>query len=617
MNYGIKLTISVLIIAACSGAAYGQETVKQDLNREMLNNLNLRIEQTIRNYENDPYRESGKPAPVEQEWLNKGFMVFMRDWNRPVYPSSFPGIEERGTVASVFAAPGGREQFCFSIRTLDTPLDGVEFEAGDFVGLEEEGTISASCMKLKVVEYFRVRWGENSSSKKWRWHPTRIWPLENYPGNRFCYPTYVGLGISARTSQRFWVDIKLPAGAHPGNYVSDIKVVGSSGFHVLPIYLTVLDSEPLDKPDRVFAVAVPGAQDITCCNDLAAHGINSLLQWYDPRQLPISIERGRIQYDFTLQDKFMQRLRRSGVDGLHVMVAGKLPVPAFERELSACSGLSPDSSGYFPLYAGSILEMANHAASEGWNTFCWLIADRIGEKSEDREWYAGRAGSIDRIAGRAVRLISPLGVDDDRTIQTLAPSTDYWIVQESPAEISKKAKTQANVLSLVSLTQRNDSGDGRLAAGFSSWARGYDGCVIWAYNWPGGGHPWNDFDSATMDWMLAYRDIEDRIVPTPAWQGVREGVDDLRYVATLENLIARVPAEMEEASQARVALSDIRRCVLGEIGIEEMSVPENAPVSSDRSMAGRLKTIVAGHIVRLSKIARLMENEYGTQGEKP
>ena len=613
MNCVNKLVL--FFILAATGAVYAQDAVKQDLNRDMINSLNFRIDQVLKGYENDPYRESDKPSPVEQEWLNKGFIAYMRDWNRSVYPSSFPDPEERGRVVSIFAAPGGQEQFSFSIRSLDTPLDGVEFQVGDFVGLENEGTIPSGNFRLGVVEYFRIRWGENSSSKKWRWHPTRIWPLESYPGNRFCFPTYVGLGITPRTSQRFWARMQVPDDALPGNYVSEIRIICSTGFHVLPVYLTVLDCEPLAKPDLVFAVAVPGTQDIFCCNDLAAHGINSLLQWYDPRQIPLSMERGKLRYDFTLQDKFMQRLRRAGVDGLHVIVAGKRPIPAFERELTACTGLSPDSSGYLPIYAESILEMANHAASEGWNTFCWLIADRLEEDGKSRDWYAKRAGSIDRIASRAVRLVSPLGVEDGRTIEALAPTTDYWIVQESPAGMRKNAQTQANVLSLVSLTQRNDSGDGRLAVGFGTWARGYDGSVVWAYNWPGGGHPWNDFDSPTMDWMLAYRDIEDNMIPTQAWQGVSEGVADMRYVATLESLLARAPAEMEEASQARVALADIRRCLMGDIGIEEISMPENSPASSDISTAGRLKAIVAGHIVRLSKIVRLVESEFGSRGE--
>ena len=95
-----------------------------------------------------------------------------------------------------------------------------------------------------------------------------------------------------------------------------------------------------------------------------------------------------------------------------------------------------------------------------------------------------------------------------------------------------------------------------------------DSLIIWAYNWPGGGHAWNDFDSSRMDWMLSYRNIDDRYIPTPAWEGVREGIEDRRYILTLENLLDTYPGSSPAAEQARTFLASLRALI---------ETPDNLP----------------------------------------
>jgi hypothetical protein len=73
--------------------------------------------------------------------------------------------------------------------------------------------------------------------------------------------------------------------------------------------------------------------------------------------------------------------------------------------------------------------------------------------------------------------------------------------------------------------------------GLLLWKDKYDGACDYAYQWSAG-NIWNDFDSPG-GWRghnFTYPTV-DGVIGTIAWEGYREGVNDVRYVTTLERLI--------------------------------------------------------------------------------
>jgi hypothetical protein len=151
----------------------------------------------------------------------------------------------------------------------------------------------------------------------------------------------------------------------------------------------------------------------------------------------------------------------------------------------------------------------------------------------------------------------------------------------------------------TALTQRDSAGAAREKIGFGPWRAHRDGMFVWAYNWSGGGHAWNDFDSARMDWMLSYRTLDDTFLSTPAWEGVREGIEDRRYVRTLDRLISSSTAGSTAAVEALQFLQAVREPGFDSGDIEALT-PECSPPSGDTSDAGRLRRALAGHIIRLA-----------------
>lgn len=93
--------------------------------------------------------------------------------------------------------------------------------------------------------------------------------------------------------------------------------------------------------------------------------------------------------------------------------------------------------------------------------------------------------------------------------------------------------------------------------GVRLWQAGYDAAMTYAYQ-HGFGHAWNDFDyNGRMDYNLAYPTV-DGVIDTLPYEGLREAVDDARYVATLIAAAAKARNDPDRRSEADEAERWIR-----------------------------------------------------------
>jgi hypothetical protein len=102
----------------------------------------------------------------------------------------------------------------------------------------------------------------------------------------------------------------------------------------------------------------------------------------------------------------------------------------------------------------------------------------------------------------------------------------------------------------------------RRTCGLRVWQSKYDGVMLYAYQ-DGFGAIWNDFDHPTFrDHVFAYPTV-DGVVDTIAWEGFREGVDDVRYLSTLHRKFSRLSEDLsidsfKELKRARSLLEDLQ-----------------------------------------------------------
>lgn len=109
--------------------------------------------------------------------------------------------------------------------------------------------------------------------------------------------------------------------------------------------------------------------------------------------------------------------------------------------------------------------------------------------------------------------------------------------------------------------------------GLSLWCAGYDGAMLYAYQHQFGPNIWNDFDDKTYrDHVFAYP-TSDGVVDTIEWEGLREGIDDVRYATTLLKIANGEKGRIQKTLCEKVAtsgdLDSVRAWVIQQIEVRK------------------------------------------------
>lgn len=148
----------------------------------------------------------------------------------------------------------------------------------------------------------------------------------------------------------------------------------------------------------------------------------------------------------------------------------------------------------------------------------------------------------------------------------------------------------------------------RYLTGFLNWKTGAEGHHSWIYYWPFG-DPYDDFDSGRKDFCIVYPSKEPwkKPIPTLQWEGIREGIDDARYVYTLEYYIKKCHDSGDEELRAKAADAGTKLK-----GILD-SVPWFKEYERDKSLfanasADHLRSKIAGMIISLKADLEKVKN---------
>ena len=109
--------------------------------------------------------------------------------------------------------------------------------------------------------------------------------------------------------------------------------------------------------------------------------------------------------------------------------------------------------------------------------------------------------------------------------------------------------------------------------GLSLWCAGYDGAMLYAYQDQFGPNIWNDFDDKTYrDHVFAYP-TSDGVVDTIEWEGLREGIDDVRYATTLLKIAGGEKGRIQKTLCEKVAtlgdLDSVRAWMIQQIEVRK------------------------------------------------
>jgi len=462
----------------------------------------------------------------------RDFLLFLAPNPGDVVPDVVPGRQEISSKVEMYAARDEYEPAIFNIYALKD-LDGIRIQVTDLA--DSQGRIiPADAIDVRVVRYWPQRFSWDSGSY-------RVIPelLEHRQE----------VDIPERKSQQFWLSVYIPPGTVPGTYRSIVNIAARNAdsfdmalnVHVWPFEL----KSPLDAVWGLYAddrrwERYTIEQVRAELEDIRSHGINSLLI------SPLSMDRitmgpDGIEIDLSRLNAYMKALQDIGFRGPVVFSIQNL-----DAILSRLLREKGDERDFTREYRNVVKQLKASAEENEWPQIWYLAVDEPANSEEKKE------RAIERY-----RLLKEMGCGTFTTAdavfcdQVLDPWLDVrcYHIGYTGKTADQLAKRKAETADAGDIFWWYGSGcypgqEGTLSAnryltGFLFWKTGAVGQWSWTYQRPSG-DPYDDFDGVGKDACITYpAEGGGGSIPTLQWEGIREGIDDARYVYTLETLIQK------------------------------------------------------------------------------
>ena len=355
------------------------------------------------------------------------------------------------------------------------------------------------------------------------------------------------IDIAAGTSQEFWLNIHVPADAAPGTYTGQVAFKASGGISAMPLRLVV---PPIQLPQSPLTYSIYYRAKLS----------------EDGQPTITSERRSEQQYRAEIAD-----MRDHGV--LHPTnyqsngdLAAIRKILEVRREL----GLPTDAFYNLGQGTGSTTDPAQLAALRS-KVKAWVsLCREFGYK--DVYFYGIDEARDDRLKGQRLtwKAVQDAGGKTFvacymKTFEAMGALLNCAVLahRPNPAEAAKW-QTVGSTVFCYAYPQVGEEKPAtyRRNFGLLLWQAGYDGAMDYAYQ-HGFTHVWNDFDNHKYrDHNFTYPTV-DGIIGTLAWEGFREAVDDVRYLAALQAAI-RKAGDSPQAKQATewIAALDAEHCDL-------------------------------------------------------
>lgn len=484
-----------------------------------------------KDYVEKPHIETNPMPPTSAEDRARGFVVFVPNWMEMVYQNTVPTDASLKRRLTAFACRGEREPYAIAVRSL-APLKQVTFSVTDLHG---PAIIPATAFDLRVVRYYPQRIG-SSWSREWCVMPQILDP--NHP-----------VDLPAHTTQEFWLTVRVPASAKSGLYAGNVTLACGKARAVVPITLEVLPFD-LAGPGKWVGMYWRPEQ----CDsretlrlelaDMRAHGMScAACNVPEPK---FKLVDGKLTVDAAETTAFLDLLWQNGF-------TGPIPVMSWDVESAAKAlyGAARMQEGVRPI----LREYIKVATRPNSPPLLFYPVDEIGHAKDLQEELLRKGEMLHKVPGAKVFCT----VNEFAAGQRCVEQIDYWC-SNVPLTLEQEqfVREQGKVYMRYGSHYTKDPRQARDSAGFGFIRRNAVAMYYWHYQ-AYVGDPFDDLDGNSRDWCAAYPG-KDGPIPTLDWEGVGEGVDDLRYMNTLRTLAEQCRTQGGAASQkAAKAVAELER----------------------------------------------------------
>ena len=493
--------------------------------------------------------EVGYPDRPEPNWpaevAERGFVVAPRPTLPMTYGSYVPTLEEMSEPIRLSLCAGETDSAVIFVRALGK---AVTVRAGPRPLVSEGGHGIANAYGARFITLRAAEMANRFLTAK-RFVRTPKFLLNS-----------ADLEIREGHSGQFWMTVTVPPGTPPGDYVGEVKITrvkppdGQESARELsvPVALTVhridlaeadaafftwYDTSPVpSKSKRGPAHALPGSDEIYLA-DQRRHGMNTMaVHCYAERK----DKDGAFHVTLNELDAMVTNLRRAGLCRAH----------PFLLHTWRDGGIG----GEFCEFAGgknTVMAISRHAKKARWPDLLFGVLDEPSSQERSvrvteiitNQYAEPRKQGVRTAAagGYPGAFTRPLNEKGD----TIGDLYDVWIeghYGDRWPETHKAAKQKGAELWMYNcwLTGAGYLQE-RFYAGLWTWRTGAKGNGVWSYGW--------------------YVRINDSGLPESkiAWEGRLAGVNDYRYLQTLENTIAAGRASGKAGAALRAANDSLEK----------------------------------------------------------
>ena len=511
-----------------------------------------------------------KPAPAPNaEERRRGCVLFTRPFVENIYPDSQPQASERFRQLEAFATPGEYEPFTFALHPL-REMEDVSITVGGLRG-PRGAAIPAGRVDARQVRCWPVR-TDYGAVGTYKSVPEVLDPVA---------PT----DLDAGACHRFWITVHVPENTPAGLYQGE-AVVRAGGARVagVPLRLEVLPFRLLRDPaksfgnyyysplDRIPANGGPAVRAAILrraeaeAADMQAHGMNTL------QMGGIGARKVNGQWEAAIAlDERIAFLRRFGLWGqapgvmMNAFWAGDIyRETAGESWRKHLVGAKMPPQAYYDAVTRVIAQVEKERLARGWPDFYYYPIDEA--TTEAIPLLAKTLAAIKQVPTAKTYATQVFEHPESRPLDDVL---DVWCSGAFCSDLAAVEAMRAKgrifwcYPNFVACS-RGVPNSARMTYGFGLWRMGYSCLIPWHYQAPASGsNPFCDFDGLYGDWCMAYPG-PDGPIPTQRWEGVREGIDDGRYLYTLEARIAGAKQRGTDAvavAAGEALLKEIRTAV--------------------------------------------------------
>ena len=342
--------------------------------------------------------------------------------------------------------------------------------------------------------------------------------------------------IPSKTPKQFWLTLHIPKDAAAGKYSGSIRL-SARGITPLdvPIEVTVHDFE-LAQPKMIYSIYYPGKLSVEQPQgtiaahykseeqmraelaDMVAHGVRYPNLWQ--------------AYSEELVPRALQLRKEAGMPNDRLFI--NMPAGAPASSAGKVKGWRKLTAGFG--YEDIYLYGEDEASGDRLRRQkpSWENVQKAGGKMYASAW---KEDPFEVMGSRLNVLVWSGGCQPDKAKRWHSVGSKIFSYSNPQAGVEEPLLYRYNY-------------------GLALWKADYDGAMTFAYQWAYG-HIWNDFDSEKFrEHCFAYPTVNS-IVGTIQWEGFREGVDDVRYITTLEQAIEKA-GDTEVARTAKRWLAGLK-----------------------------------------------------------